>query len=526
MKKLCKITILPADKTFEAYEGDSLYTALLVEGLIDPNKPGSDRLHLDKGSVSEPEDAAAEAAVFTKAELEDDWLLAGERYITGDATFTVSAGDGVEDLGKAPLAKGYGLVVDMGTGNICAGLVDLETVRIPWLTNIVNSQSTLAEDVNARLAYCRGGNDRLKEMSGLLRRDIDAAALKLCHKAGIDPQKVRALALVGNYPMTAIFLEQMPPMGWPPMGSILRRSVNQLGFDRFSPETPAYILPAASPAFGADTIGSMLAANMLAKKDEPEITILVDIGMRGEVVAAGKGRLMATSVPALPFEGAGLSCGMPAHTGAITGVDMGERIVLRTVRDARPKGICGAGMISIVYALLANGMLDSEGHLLQPDDLPDELASRYRGTMGGREFVLSWADKYCPRDICVNQDDIHQVQLAKGAVYAACKALLAAMGAKERDIKEIMLAEASAANIRTDEALAIGLLPRVSPGRVIGIGNAAWQGAYMALSNRTYMNMAIKLAQELESLDLTSDLVYAEEFLDAMNFDTERLYED
>ena len=525
MEKLCKITILPAEKTFEAYEGDSLYTLLLVEGFIDPEKPGCDRLRLEKGSVSPARDPEAEKAVFTRTELEEDWLLVEEHTVTGDAVFSLASDEVFSGSHQTPVARGYGLVVDMGTGNICAGLVDLYDKNIPRITNIRNSQADVAEDASARLAYCRAGSENLSRLSNMLKADIDTVIQKLCLKSGVDKRKIHALALAGNYPLTAIFLEQLPPMGWPPFGQVLRRDARQLGLSALWPDVPAYILPAASPALGADTISSILAANMMGRKDDEDITILIDIGMRGELIAAGRGRLLATSVPALPFEGAGLSCGMSAHTGAITGVRLDDRVVLRTVRDSRPKGICGAGMISLVYALLRNGMLDSEGRLLKNDDLPEELASRYRGTMSGREFVLSYGDKYFPRDICINQDDIHQVQLAKGAIYAACKAMLVAMDADESDIREIMLAEASSTNIRTDEALAIGLLPDIDPSRIIGIGNAAWQGAYLALTNRANLDIATRAAQLLESLDLTSDLVYAEEFLEAMNFDTDREYE-
>ena len=142
--------------------------------------------------------------------------------------------------------------------------------------------------------------------------------------------------------------------------------------------------------------------------------------------------------------------------------------------------------------------------------------------MSGREFVLSYGDNKFPHDICINQEDINQIQLAKGAVFAACKALMAALEATEEDIEEIFLADASSATIRPDVALGLGLLPPVDASRIINIGNAAWQGAYLALSNASYLEQSEKIATLLEGLDLTSDLIYAEEFINAMNFDIER----
>ena len=518
MKNICKITILPLNKTFEAYEGDSLYTLLLVAGLIDDDKPGYDRLRLEKGSISPAEHPEAEAAVFSRSELEEDWLLASERRITGDAVLTLPAEEMIPGGHQEPVADGWGLAVDMGTANICVGLIELDDLHIPLVTNVRNSQSDLGKDVNERLAYCRQQEGNLREMSCLLKKDIDLATDKLCRKAGICGKNIKAVTVVGNYPLTAIFLEQLPPQGWPPLCQVLHSTAGEVGLQELAGNVPLYLLPAASPNLGSDTIGAVLAANMLSKKDEPGVTILIDLGMRGELIAAGHGRLLATSVPALPFEGAGLSCGMSARTGAITGVTLNDKVVLRTVRDARPQGICGAGIISVVDQLLRRGMLNGEGRLLQPEDLPEELASRFRATMSGWEFILSYADKNCPHDICINQDDIHQVQLAKGAIYAACKAMLAALGADEAELNEILLAEASTATIRPAEALSIGLLPELEPEHVISIGNAAWQGAYIALTNQSYLGAAETLAKTLESLDLTSDRIYAEEFIKAMNF--------
>lgn len=519
MEKLCVITILPQNKNLEAYEGDSLYTVLLVAGLLDPNAPISDRLRLEKGAVSQAEHPEAEKAVFTPAELTEGWFLASERRIMGDAVLTLAETVDEEDTRKAvPLDSGYGMVVDMGTATIAAGLINLDNMRIPLLTNIRNSQTDIALESNERIAYCKDNAKNTRHMQTLLRQDINRAAQKLCNKAGIKGKQINALVLVGNYALTSIILGQLPPEPWPPLGQVIKKTSGDLGLSAINRESDVYILPAATRQFGADTTAAVLAANLLHKIDDPQITILIDLGMRSELIAAGRGKLLATSVAALPFEGAGLSSGMSARTGAITEISLSDKLILRTARDARPKGICGAGMLSIAQALLERGMLDSEGRLLQPKDLPEDLAKRFRGTMNGREFVLSWADRQFSKDICVNQDDIHQIQLAKGAIFAACKAMLAVLDADEDDIKEILLAESSEANIRPEAALAIGLLPRIDPSRIISIGNAAWQGAWLVLSNRDYLEETEQIAAAIESLDLTSDRIYAEEFIKAMNF--------
>jgi uncharacterized 2Fe-2S/4Fe-4S cluster protein (DUF4445 family) len=518
MEKQYTITILPLNRTIEAYEGDSLYTVLLVAGLIDAEQKYADQLRLEKGAVSEAEHPEIEAAIFSPAELTEGWLLASERHILGDAVFTLAAALLGRNEKATPLTSGYALAVDLGTATIAAGLINLENMHIPLLSQIRNSQADIALEVGDRIAYSRQSEENSHRMQSLLRQDLNKAAQKLCHKAGISGEQVGAMVLVGNYPLVAILLGQLPPEKWPPLKQIIRKTAAELGLSAVHADAVIYILPAASPQLGADTTAAVLAANLLAKIDEPSITFLIDLGMSSELVAVGGGKLLATSVSALPFEGAGLSSGMPAQNGAITDISFGDTVVLQTMRDARPKGICGAGMLSVVHALLKAGMIDGEGRLLQPKDLPEDLARRFRVTMSGREFVLSWADRNYPNDICVNQSDIHQVQLAKGAIYAACQAMLAELGAAEGDIAEILLAESSSANISAEAALAIGLLPQIAPERIISIGNAAWQGAYIALTDKAILEETEQIAGRIESLDLTSDLIYAEEFIQAMNF--------
>lgn len=524
MKKLCTITILPINKTLQAYEGDSLYTLLLVEGLITPEDPSGNKLRLEKGALSPAEHPEVEEAAFSTSEQAEDWVLASERYIAGDAILSMAVPQTTTLDKQVPLVdKGYAMAIDIGSGTIVAGLSNLENMHIPILTKIANSQAAIALEADERLVYCHTSEEQLKQMQGLIYKDLTYATHKLCRREGIKTQDINVIVLAGNYYQIAILLGQVAKGEMPPLGKVIRTTAAELQWEKLNPQTQIYLLPASSADLGADTSAAILAANLLNKINGDKISILVDLGMRGELIAAGRGKLLGTTVPALPFEGGGLSCGMSARTGAITAVYLEDgRVILSTVRDARPLGICGAGMLSAVDALIKQGMLDSEGRLIQPEGLPEELAERFRGTMNGREFVLSRGDNKVPYDICINQEDINQIQLAKGAVFAACKALMAALKAEEEDIEEIFLADASSATIRPDVALALGLLPEIAPSRIINIGNAAWQGAYLALSNASYLEQSEKITTLLESLDLTSDLIYAEEFINAMNFDLTR----
>jgi len=508
------ITILPGGQVLRGFGGDSLYTLLLVAGLISAKDPRSERLRLEKGAVSPSEDPAAEAAVFTPAALLEGWLLASCRRINGDATLRLGRDAEADQQLYDPLDNGFGLAFDIGAGTIAAGLVNLDTMNVPLTVACRNSQQEIAPDLAERLHYARMHEDGAERLRQALLNDLNSLTGKLTAKAGISGQAIKAVTCAGNRALLKILLGQQEQQ----QGLVGRYKAPALSWSALGPEANIYVLPSAAADIGADTISGCLATGMLQRKERRRVDLLIDLGMTGEVIAAGRGRLLAAFIPSLPFEGAGVSCGMQAMTGAIISVSMSGDVLLKTVRNARPRGLSGAGLLSAVQALREQGLLDNEGRLLVPEGAPEKLAARMRGGPGGREFLLSRGDRYFPADICLSQDDILQVQMAKGAIYAACQAMLAALDADTKEIGEIMIAESYRANFHPEVLLSLTMIPPVALEQVRSIGNASWQGAYLALSNRRYLDEARETAAAIQRLDLNTDPVYAEAFINGMNF--------
>ena len=494
----CRITILPGEKELHALAGDSLYTLLLVAGIISAEDADSDRVCLERGSVSPAEDAAAEAAVFSAAELTEGWMLASQRRILGDAVISLyhkqelPAAAQVKD---GPLADGYGMAFDIGAATITAGLVGLDSLRVPLMTACSNSQLNVAADLRDRLALASRDEANIIHLAALLRADLGMLAEKLSHYAGLQPRQIRAVTIAGSHAMLSLLRGRLP-QAEDHFGHTEVCPAGALALPVFAPETKIYLLPAANRELGADAVAAALAADLPHKRDYDAVTLLVDFGANGEILAAGGGRILGCSVPALPFEGSGISAGMPPVTGAITDLYLDNLVTVRTVRDGRPCGICGAGLISAAATLFTHGMLDADGRLTQPEGLPEAVASRLRHTAAGREFILSPA-----------------------SIFAACQAVLSALGAGPGDVREALLAESYRANIRPAAVLRLGMLPAIPQQQVLSIGNASWQGAYLALSSRRILHELEQLAKQIERLDLNADQVYAEAFLQAMNFD-------
>ena len=76
----------------------------------------------------------------------------------------------------------------------------------------------------------------------------------------------------------------------------------------------------------------------------------LDLGTNGELALAVGGKVYTCATAAGPaFEGASIEWGMRADVGAIEALDIiDNEMVLKTIENATPVGICGSGLINIV----------------------------------------------------------------------------------------------------------------------------------------------------------------------------------
>ena len=511
----CVITVWPSGRELSATAGDSLYTLLLVAGVIDRNDPFSNRLRLERGTVSPSTDPAAEARAFTPSQQTEGWILASCRRIEGDAELML--GSSVDATLQRPLGQGYGLIIFVGTATICCGLVGLNAMEIPMLNACSNSQLKLASEVTERIRFYQSDDNNAIKMAAFLRNDIARMTERLVYYTGIDPTLITTVTMVGRPPLLKMLLRQ-DPLSPEERGKFQHYLAQDMQLQLLRPQTDLYLLPAAGPDMGSDTVSAVLAAGLLERIDDEQVSLLIDMGISCEVVAVGRGRIICCSVPTAPLEGEGISCGMQATSGAVYSVEINETVTLHTVHDEAARGLCGAGLISAIYQLAEQDVINEDGRLHLPEDLPAELADRFRGTVAGLEFILERAGQNALRDVCINQEDVRKLQLAKGAVRAACQALLAELGAETEDVASILIAEAYRADISIDAVLGLGMVPPVPKERVRSIGNADWQGAYLVMTDRDNVERAEQISKLLTRIDLSANHVYAAEFIKAMNF--------
>ncbi len=96
--------------------------------------------------------------------------------------------------------------------------------------------------------------------------------------------------------------------------------------------------------------------------------------------------------------------------------------------------------------------------------------------------------------------------------------MLKEIGCGPEELDTVMLAGAFGNYIKKESALRIGLFPAVPLERILSVGNAAGDGARMALLSQEERNRAWTVAQKAEHLELSIRPDFQEEFIRAVNF--------
>jgi len=127
-----------------------------------------------------------------------------------------------------------------------------------------------------------------------------------------------------------------------------------------------------------------------------------------------------------------------------------------------------------------------------------------------------WADETSiGTDITVTQADVRALQLAKGALYTGAKLLMKRLGIKELD--RVILAGAFGSHIDREASMTLGMFPDCPIDKVYAVGNAAGDGARMALINKGKRIEANERARWVEFIEIATDPTFEKEFMQAMH---------
>ena len=429
--------------------------------------------------------------------------------------------------------EAFAVAVDLGTTTLAGALLDLSTGEELAVVSRLNPQTRFGDDVLSRILHVRQRPDGLNELTNTIIEAVDEMIGELVGQAGIGRERIYELTFSGNTTMQQLLCGVDPSsLGVVPFvpatGRGLWLQAAELGLHAH-PKAMACILPVIGGFVGGDTVSGILATG-LAESGGP--TLLVDIGTNGEIVLFADGKLSAASTAAGPaFEGARISHGMRASDGAIEKVVVDGRLRANVIGDVPPIGLCGSALIDVAAELLRHELLTPQGHLLTPDELPDnvlpDLAERVvlhdgPGRDGQTAFVLApEAETGIAGPIVLTQRDVRELQLAAGAIRAGVAVLLRRAGLEAEKLERVLIAGGFGNFIRRSSAQRIGLMPRqVEHHRIRYQGNTSLAGARLVALSRQARTMAEDLARRTEHVDLSRDPDFHAAFAEAMIFPT------
>lgn len=400
----------------------------------------------------------------------------------------------------------YGICIDIGTTTLVALLVNLETEADCQTAVSVNHQRTYGSDVLSRISASNGG--KKWEIQRCIRQDLQKLIRELLQKEKIKEQQIQRIVIAGNTTMCHLLRGfSCETLGVAPflpvdLSWMEGSAADFLGMKEL--ETKVVILPGISAFVGADIMAGIAKMNMHRSEG---YHLLLDIGTNGEMVLGNCRHMYVTSTSAGPaFEGGNISCGMASIPGVISHVFIEEtgkagfQMIGETDGENKKQqaiGICGTGMIDLVYELRKHQMIDEHGTYSDLYfDTGYELAGKVKFT----------------------QYDIREIQMAKAAIRAGVDILVKKAGIAFDEVDDCYLAGGFGTKIDITKAAGIGLIPKELEMKTIPVGNTVLAGTKEVLLGRISKDELEKIQTMADVINLAEENDFEELYLSYMDF--------
>ena len=470
----------------------------------------------------EPEGYAVEASLNLLRQLpgvlrRNDWHVTA--VVVGHELVSVEGGDTTDRL--------FGLAFDIGTTTVVGMLIDLNSGAPVAVRSALNGQAVQGADVISRISYTMLHEDGLSELNQVILGTLNGLIVQLLDEGGVAPHEVYEVVTAGNATMQHLFLGVDPePIGLEPfipaVEDMVQSSAQEVGLE-ILPQAQIHCLPYLGAYVGADLVAGLLATGLAQNEG---VRLLVDVGTNGEIILGSASRTVATAAPAGPaFEGAQIQDGMRASTGAIEAVTINpEGLELQVIGDVPPIGLCGSGLLDVVAQLRLSGLMLPSGRFVKAEEATElvspELAHRIiTDEEGRRSFVLAWPEESgSGKPIVLTQRDVRELQFAKGSIAGGIDVVMQELGVDADELVEIFLAGSFGSYINPQSARIIGLVPPVPVERIKAVGNAAGEGAKIALLSFRERQVARSLPQIVEYHELSGRGDFNDSFLAVLQF--------
>jgi uncharacterized 2Fe-2S/4Fe-4S cluster protein (DUF4445 family) len=430
---------------------------------------------------------------------------------------TTAEGSVIAEHGKAVSYPADGdaaltAACDIGTTTVVCHLIDGKTGEKLATKSEPNPQKSFGADVLSRVQAADAGNLKLlnEQITGLIKGMLSSMLGELKRRG--ETAGIKRLAVSANTIMSHLFAGISPAsIGVAPF---LPEEYFGRSFDGAAlglPVEEVYIAPAVSGFVGGDITADLLA---VMGKDEKRETLLLDIGTNGEMaIGDGESFICCAAAAGSAFEGAQLKMGMPAASGAISRVYLDARRIRTEVigENAKAKGICGSGLLDALAVLLEMGLVDERG-MIKPAQSVSVAYRRYIGLCEGKSCI------WLTPEVCLTQEDIRDLQLAKAAFAAGMQILIRERGITAEQIERVVICGGFGSYMDCKSAAAIGLIPPELLPVTESVGNSAGEGAVLAAVSSEARERLSEIKKRMHYIELSAHPEFAEEYMNHMSF--------
>jgi uncharacterized 2Fe-2S/4Fe-4S cluster protein (DUF4445 family) len=409
----------------------------------------------------------------------------------------------VIDIGKE---RSYSIALDIGTTNLVVLLFDNISQKDVMTKSRENPQTSFGSDIMTRLHRTMLSNG--EEVYRVLVNGINALIVDLCREAGVNTEDIHAMTVAGNTAMTHFFLGlDISTIPVDPFAPVVRTPGSFRASELkivINPEAIVYVFPNAGSYVGGDITAGILASGM-AQSDKT--SVLIDVGTNAEVVIGNRDWMIVGAGAAGPALEEGISkIGKRADTGIVYDVEIeGGAISCKTFDQAPAEGICGSGMVSLLYELYRSGMIDQSGSLVDGN----------RVTIRDGEKTLS-LDCGKRDALFITQNEIQSFMKSKAAMFTLLLVLTRSVGILFKDIERVYVSGALGTGINAKKAAGIGMLPQWPADRVKSLGNSSLAGARMMLLDADLVHTINVIVEKITYKPMQDDPEFMKEYLGAV----------
>jgi len=264
----------------------------------------------------------------------------------------------------------------------------------------------------------------------------------------------------------------------------------ELGWD-FDVIQNVLFYPSIGSFVGSDILAGIMATGLHQNEN---YTALIDLGTNGEIAVGNRHQIVCASTAAGPaFEGANISMGMRAVTGAISSLQLQDgKIKSSVIGNTPPKGICGSALIDAIAIFRKTDLIGIFGDI----------------TSGESQIQIDGK-------VHLTQKDINEFQLAKAAIAAGLTILAKSLSIDLTDISQIYLAGAFGSYINLENVVNTGMI-ELPADRIHKMGNTALIGAKMFLFSD--IGITREILSKTTHISLEADSSFQDIYVDKLLF--------